>query len=100
MIDADHFKVVNDTDRHDAGDQVLMAFSQQLKNRLRNNDIVCRLGGDKFLVICENTDFSGGNYIAQLLCDAVSKLKVQQGDIIWLGLAVLAWPVNNRVYAV
>ena len=77
MIDADHFKVVNDTDRHDAGDQVLMAFSQQLKNRLRNNDIVCRLGDDKFLVICENTDFSGGNYIAQLLCDAVSKLKVQ-----------------------
>ncbi len=85
MIDADHFKVINDTYGHDAGDKVLIALSQQLKRTLRNDDIVCRLGGDEFLVICENTDFAGAQYIGQLLCSAVAELKVQQGEMTWFG---------------
>ncbi len=85
VIDADHFKVVNDTYGHDAGDKVLIELSQQLQQTLRNDDIVCRLGGDEFLVICENTDFAGAKHIAQLLCDAVAELKVQIGEGTWCG---------------
>ncbi|WP_372883308.1 bacteriohemerythrin [Psychromonas sp.] len=85
MIDADHFKGINDTYGHDAGDTVLTALSQQLTRNLRNDDIICRLGGDEFLVICENTDFSGAQYIAQSLCDAVAELKVQQEEMTWFG---------------
>jgi diguanylate cyclase (GGDEF)-like protein/hemerythrin-like metal-binding protein len=85
MIDADHFKVVNDTYGHDAGDDVLIALSQQLQQTLRNDDIVCRLGGDEFLVICENTDIVGAKHIAQLLLDAVGELNVRVGEGHWAG---------------
>ena len=85
MIDADHFKEVNDRYGHDAGDKVLMALSQQLQQTLRNDDTVCRLGGDEFLVICENTDSTGAKHIARLLCDAVAELTVQVGKGSWFG---------------
>ena len=65
MIDADHFKVVNDTYGHDAGDEVLQVVSKTLLHSFRNDDIVCRLGGDEFLVICQNTDLEGGLHIAE-----------------------------------
>lgn len=85
MIDADHFKEVNDKYGHAAGDKVLVELSQQLQQALRNDDIVCRLGGDEFLVICENTDCSGATHIAQLLCDKVLKLKVNLVEGTWFG---------------
>jgi len=85
MIDADHFKAVNDTYGHDMGDKVLIALSQNLQQMLRNDDTLCRLGGDEFLVICENTDIVGAKYIAQLLRDSVSKLSVATGTGSWSG---------------
>lgn len=56
MIDADHFKEVNDAYGHDAGDGVLIELAKTLRHSLRNDDVVCRLGGDEFLIICPNTD--------------------------------------------
>jgi hemerythrin len=85
MIDADNFKEVNDKYGHDAGDKVLVALSQTLQQSVRNDDTVCRLGGDEFLVICENTHYDGGKYLAQLLSDVVAKLKVNTGKGSWLG---------------
>lgn len=85
MIDADHFKEVNDRYGHDAGDKVLIELSQQLQQTLRNDDILCRLGGDEFLVICENTDLAGAKHIARLLRSSVADLKVQVGNGIWFG---------------
>ncbi|MCW8994427.1 MAG: bacteriohemerythrin [Psychromonas sp.] len=79
MIDVDYFKEVNDKYGHCAGDQVLIELSQRLQQTLRTDDIICRLGGDEFLVICENTDFAGARYIAQLLCSSVAELKVNVG---------------------
>ncbi|WP_019612925.1 GGDEF domain-containing protein [Psychromonas ossibalaenae] len=76
MIDADHFKDVNDRYGHDSGDLVLTELSLKLQQTLRNDDTVCRLGGDEFLVICENTDFSGAEHIARLLHEAVAELQV------------------------
>ena len=85
MIDADHFKEVNDQYGHDAGDKVLVELSQKLQQALRNDDIVCRLGGDEFLVLCENTGCNGAKHIAQLLCDEISKFKVQVKNGAWMG---------------
>lgn len=54
LIDADHFKLVNDTFGHNDGDQVLREFSRQLKSCMRSQDLVARLGGDEFAVILPN----------------------------------------------
>lgn len=51
LADLDHFKTVNDTYGHDAGDTVLKAFSQILKHHSRRSDICGRIGGEEFLVI-------------------------------------------------
>ena len=56
MIDIDGFKAVNDTWGHPAGDQVLMALSRVLQQRLRVSDIIGRYGGEEFAVILQNAD--------------------------------------------
>ena len=56
MIDLDHFKKVNDTYGHQAGDAVLSHIGKLVKNRLRNSDIVARYGGEEFLVVILDPD--------------------------------------------
>ncbi len=85
MIDADFFKQVNDTSGHEAGDRVLIEIARCLEHRFRNDDIVCRLGGDEFFVICPNTDLDGGEHIAKQVLQYVNELTVPFGDKHWIG---------------
>jgi diguanylate cyclase (GGDEF)-like protein/PAS domain S-box-containing protein len=56
VLDIDHFKKVNDTFGHDAGDTVLKALASQLKERFRATDIVARIGGEEFCVVAANLE--------------------------------------------
>ncbi|MEE4356011.1 MAG: diguanylate cyclase [Desulfococcaceae bacterium] len=56
MLDIDHFKKVNDTYGHEAGDAVLCHVSSILRNRMRETDIVARLGGEEFCILAVNMD--------------------------------------------
>ncbi len=85
MVDADHFKELNDTHGHDAGDLVLCELARTLQNSLRNDDIVCRLGGDEFFIICPNTDEHSGINIAEIIRETVSKLRIPTGGETWHG---------------
>lgn len=85
LVDADHFKEVNDTYGHDAGDVVLIELAKTLQHCLRNDDIVCRLGGDEFFIICPNTDQEGGMYVAELTRKVVSALRIPIGAGFWIG---------------
>lgn len=85
MIDADGFKQINDNYGHDAGDEVLRQLSGTLRYSVRTDDIVCRLGGDEFLVICSCTSLEGALHAAELMRLAVAELCVSAGSGVWSG---------------
>lgn len=85
MIDADNFKQINDTYGHDAGDVVLQQLSRQLKNSVRTDDIVCRLGGDEFLAICPRTPLEGAMRVAEKIRAEVETLRISAGNGLWYG---------------
>ena len=65
FCDFDHFKKVNDTYGHQAGDAVLIAGSQIVQSEVRNSDIVARFGGEEFVVIMPGVDAHGLRMIAE-----------------------------------
>jgi hemerythrin len=86
MIDADGFKKINDSYGHDAGDEVLRQLARCLKHAVRNDDIVCRLGGDEFLIICVGTPLDGALHIAEKVRQEVAALRVPVGGGgYWMG---------------
>ncbi|MGA8008794.1 MAG: EAL domain-containing protein [Thiomonas sp.] len=56
MIDLDDFKIINDTQGHDAGDRLLKELAIRMTKHVRASDIVARLGGDEFVLVTENID--------------------------------------------
>lgn len=94
MIDIDHFKTVNDTYGHQAGDEVLKAISVLLKKGIRTVDFVARYGGEEIAVILPNINSEGAYQVAERLRKdietytvAVSKEKIIQVTVS-MGLAV------------
>lgn len=65
LLDLDHFKKVNDTYGHPAGDIILRDLSKRLKHRMRSTDWVCRYGGEEMMVILTETDISVAEKIAE-----------------------------------
>jgi diguanylate cyclase (GGDEF)-like protein len=75
-VDADHFKAINDTCGHAAGDLVLQALAQCLRTGARSEDTVCRWGGEEFLLICPKLSAREGAQMAERLRRNVAALKV------------------------
>ncbi len=65
MLDIDHFKRINDSWGHDVGDEVIKAVAAILKTSLRQNDIVCRHGGEEFVVLLPQTPLAGASALAE-----------------------------------
>lgn len=65
LIDLDNFKQLNDTHGHLAGDQVLRGFARSLQNSLRQSDIICRWGGEEFILLLKDTDHSTARQLAE-----------------------------------
>lgn len=67
IFDIDHFKRVNDTLGHLAGDQMLRHIAALLKREIRDTDVGIRYGGEEFLVVCPNTDLAAAGHLAERL---------------------------------
>jgi len=82
IIDIDHFKNVNDTYGHLAGDQCLMWLSEQIKKSLkRSADMAFRYGGEEFCLILPDTDSQGAIGLAELLRKSVAKQQCMYNNI-------------------
>lgn len=84
LCDIDHFKAVNDTYGHHAGDEVLKHFVQCIIEQIRNNiDWVSRYGGEEFIIVLPETDLKGAGILAERIRIAVSerKMKINGKDI-------------------
>ncbi|MFC5770899.1 sensor domain-containing diguanylate cyclase [Thauera sinica] len=76
LIDIDHFKQINDTRGHDAGDRVLIAIAAALRREVRGGDSAGRWGGEEFLVIAPDTPRDAALQLAERLRAAIAGLRL------------------------
>jgi diguanylate cyclase len=81
MVDADHFKNVNDTHGHDFGDVVLSVLADRFVESLRPGDLVYRYGGEEFLVLLPDTNVVGAQVVLERLRLRACSAPIAQGDI-------------------
>ena len=73
MLDIDHFKSYNDRFGHLEGDRVLKQVAMAIKQNIRQVDVLCRYGGEEFLVILPDTDIGGAKFVAEKIRKSVSQ---------------------------
>jgi len=71
-LDVDHFKAVNDSYGHDAGDEVLKELARRIKANIRNIDLACRTGGEEFIIALPETDVEVAYKVAERLRRAIA----------------------------
>ena len=96
VIDIDHFKTVNDSYGHDAGDDVLREFAVRIRKSIRGIDLACRYGGEEFVVLMPETAISAATVVAERLRRRIASepFPIQQGTrhievTISIGIAAL-----------
>ena len=73
ILDIDHFKRVNDTYGHDCGDEVLKGFADRLRGIIRGGDLLCRLGGEEFVIVMPGVKVSAAARIAERARQAIEQ---------------------------
>lgn len=76
MLDLDHFKRVNDTFGHPAGDALLREVAKVLKGSCRSGDMVCRYGGEEFILVLPNASLADTHHRAEAIRKIVSAQEV------------------------
>ncbi|MHB8249498.1 MAG: GGDEF domain-containing response regulator [Acidithiobacillus sp.] len=93
LLDLDQFKEINDGHGHELGDEVLRQFGIALRGLARQQDVICRIGGDEFLVICPETPPAGARALGERICqgmDTVPLPAAAQGRLhVSMGIASL-----------
>jgi diguanylate cyclase (GGDEF)-like protein len=98
MIDIDNFKNINDTYGHSVGDKVIIALSKEMKNLTRNSDIVCRWGGEEFIILFPETSIKGATHIATTIKDKIQNLTIntQENKSITISVSIGVSEVNFK----
>jgi len=98
VADIDHFKSVNDTYGHAAGDCVLREFALRLRRNIRGIDLVCRMGGEEFIIVMPDTSVERARFVGERVCSCIAAEPFQVGPATQarvtasVGLATLEHP--------
>ena len=89
FIDVDNFKLINDTQGHIFGDQVLKEVALRLSHSIRNSDTLARFGGDEFIILLENiSDRNAASTMAKTLAQALKKDFVIEGETVGISCSM------------
>lgn len=80
LMDVDHFKLINDTHGHQAGDEVICRVADLLRATVRRGDLTGRIGGEEFVAICLETDAAGVMQMAERLRASVESLAMKEAS--------------------
>ncbi len=80
MMDIDHFKRINDTYGHQAGDEVLKHLVKTVKKSIRTSDIIARYGGEEFCIVCYETENDDPIYLAERI-----RSKIKNSEVVYKG---------------
>ncbi len=94
ILDIDDFKNINDTRGHQFGDEVLRALSTLIKDTIREEDVVCRYGGEEFLVILPETDADGARALAERAHAALKDSPLFQTSGVTFSAGVATYPAS------
>lgn len=83
LLDLDHFKTINDHHGHNAGDVLITHFARQLRDNVRHSDIVCRYGGDEFVVVLRTSRTAEQAYNTALRLRQALQTPVNLGLVSW-----------------
>ncbi|MHB8135390.1 MAG: GGDEF domain-containing protein [Anaerolineaceae bacterium] len=99
LLDLDHFKRINDTYGHAAGDAVLRELGPFLKAHIRGSDFACRYGGEEFVLVMPEASLEVARLRAELLCQEANKLKVSYAgmflETVTFSIGVAAFPEHG-----
>lgn len=99
MIDLDHFKKVNDTYGHEAGDHVLKGIAATLSEETRRGDFACRYGGEEFVIVIPNMDKNVAYERAENLRNTLNSLYIPYGIYsltITISMGIAFYPANGQ----
>jgi diguanylate cyclase (GGDEF)-like protein len=99
MMDIDHFKRVNDTYGHEAGDLVLKAISEALSEHSRRGDFACRFGGEEFVVVMPNMNLETAYERAEHLRQSLNLLRVPYEYYslsVTISMGIACYPENGQ----
>ena len=103
MIDLDNFKSVNDTYGHSTGDEVILSFAKSIKESSSKDDILCRWGGEEFLILLPKRDIYKAHMIAENIRQDVEKLRVKAANdkvisyTVSIGVAEVSFDENVNI---
>ncbi|WP_407270995.1 diguanylate cyclase [Radiobacillus sp. PE A8.2] len=95
-IDADHFKLINDTYGHQAGDDVLKFLVQSIQSDIRRTDSLFRYGGEEFVLLLQNTTANDAYKIAEDLRTSIADKDSPVGRPITISLGISVFPIHTN----
>lgn len=92
VLDIDHFKRINDQYGHDVGDQVLRSLAELMRTCCREGDVLCRTGGEEFLMLLPGASLEVAQSVAERLRRVVQDTPLEPVGAVTISLGVACWP--------